>query len=64
MALIVIDLFSMELYTCHDMWARIDEEHNYKEKMFTLQTWSLKSKPHQIKKVQYFSFICVIVLSE
>jgi hypothetical protein len=21
------------------MWARIDEEHNYKEKMFTFQTW-------------------------
>ena len=30
---IVVDLFSMELYT-------IDEEHNYKEKMFTFQTLS------------------------
>ena len=31
---LVIDLFSMELYTCEQ-----DEEHNYKEKMFTFQTW-------------------------
>jgi hypothetical protein len=30
---LVIDLFSMELYTCEQ-----DEEHNYKEKMFTFQT--------------------------
>jgi hypothetical protein len=22
------------------MWARIDEEHNYKDKMFTFQTWN------------------------
>ena len=33
---IVIDLFYGTLH----MWARIDEEHNYKEKMFTFQTLS------------------------
>jgi hypothetical protein len=25
------------------MWARIDEEHNYKERMFTFQTWKKNS---------------------
>jgi hypothetical protein len=33
---IVIDIFFCG--TLH-MWARIDEEHDYKEKMFTFQTW-------------------------
>jgi hypothetical protein len=33
---IVMDLF---FYGTLHMWARIDEEHNYKEKMFTFQTW-------------------------
>jgi hypothetical protein len=27
-------------YETLHMWARIDEEHNYKEKMFTFQTWT------------------------
>jgi hypothetical protein len=27
-------------YGTLNMWARIDEEHNYKEKMFTFQTWT------------------------
>jgi hypothetical protein len=33
---IVINLFSIKLYRCEQEY--IDEEYNYKEKMFTFQT--------------------------
>jgi hypothetical protein len=34
-----VPMLSIFFYGILHMWVKIDEEHNYKEKMFSFQTW-------------------------
>ena len=43
MGLSVCPCYRSFFYGTLHMCARLDEEHNYKEKMFTFQTWKIKS---------------------